>query len=248
MYKKFIIIIVSILLILNNININETFTNKCKDLNIIHFNMTNTPKIVIIGGVHGNEYGPVYGIEKFIENNFIKNKNIKEGNIIFIPKVNDEGFEKSRYYTCLDNKYDINRHFNKENKNKNIQKILETIQNSDFVIDFHEGFDFHKINNTSIGSTIKYLNTPKSEKICNHLINNINKTIIEINKKFTPIKEKDRYIKNSLSDYCNLNNIDYNLIEITGQNNKQHLDIRIKQTIIILNSLFKYFKLSYKYN
>ena len=40
--------------------------------------------------------------------------------------------------------------------------------------------------------------------------------------------------------------INYNLIEITGQNNKQHLDIRIKQTIIILNSLFKYFKLSDK--
>ena len=44
----------------------------------------------------------------------------------------------------------------------------------------------------------------------------------------------------TLRDYCNKNNINYSLIEITGQN-KQELEIRIQQTYLILKYLFKYF-------
>ena len=245
---KIILIILLFLIFLFNYNIynKNNFSNKCKQLNIIKFKFSNSPKIVVISGVHGNEPGPILGIEKFINDNFINQKKVKRGNIIFIPRVNFEGIEKNtRNYPCVNNNYDINRHFYDTIQNQPNKKILEIIKNSDFVLDLHEGYDFHLKNKKSVGSTIIYVDFPNnySKNIAKFIIIDLNNTIKTDFKKFVIMPEKERSVKNTLSYYCNIKNINYNLVEITGQNNKQPIELRNKQAYIIVNSLFKYFKL-----
>jgi hypothetical protein len=50
-------------------------------------------------------------------------------------------------------------------------------------------------------------------------------------------------IKNTLRDYCENKNINYNLIEITGQNNKQTLELRVNQTKSILYYFFDFYNI-----
>ena len=245
MYKIiFIILFIFIFIIFNFYNKKyEQFDNKCKKLNIINYKYTNYPKIVIIGGVHGNEPGPVYGIETFINKDIKKNK-INKGNLYFIPRVNVDGINNNtRFYKCISEKCDLNRNFKEQPIIKVNKDIINIIQNADFVIDFHEGYDFYLKNKFSVGSTIKHIHNDISKNIGNYLVNNINKTININYKKFILLKESDRHIKNTLSDYCNKNNINYNLVEITGIKNKQPLYIRRKQTYNILSNLFIYFNL-----
>jgi len=241
-HNLLLMIIIIILFLVLFMNKEECFINKeeCDRLNIIHFNYSKKPKLVIIGGVHGNEYGPVYGIEKFINNNI---KRFNKGNVIFIPRVNNIGvLRNTRYYDCVNTEYDINRHFDSDIKVNSIEdKIINIIKDADYVIDFHEGYDFHKLYNTSIGSTISDTSSILSKKVSKYLVLNINKYIKEDYKKFTLIQNKEE-IKNSLRYYCDKNNINYSLVEITGQLNKQPLETRILQTNIILNYFFKYFK------
>ena len=241
MYNILLLIIILLVLYFFIIK-KDNFINKenCNKLNIIKFNKSKTPKLVVIGGVHGNEYGPVYGIEKFIKNN----SNIfNKGNVKFIPRVNNIGIlRNTRHYDCIDDDYNINRNFDSDIQIHSLEdKIINIIKDADYVIDFHEGYDFHKLNNSSIGSTISSTSSLLSKKVSKYIVQNINKYIKEDFKKFTLIKKKEA-IKNSLRYYCDKNNINYSLIEITGQNNKQPLEIRIKQTNIILNSFFKYFR------
>lgn len=242
---KIYLIIFIFLYLLTNIyyfNIENFKINRnCKKLKIIKYNFSDYPKIVIIGGVHGNEPGPVYGIENFIKKDI---KKINKGNLVFIPRVNSDGIKNNtRFYKCISENCDLNRNFKQQPSIKVNKEIINNIKNVDFVIDFHEGYDFHRINKYSVGSTIKHIHNDKSKEIGRYLVDNINKSIHIKHKKFKLLKESDRHIKNTLSDYCNNNNINYNLIEITGIKNKQPLNIRIQQTYIILNNLFKYFNL-----
>jgi len=64
-----------------------------------------------------------------------------------------------------------------------------------------------------------------------------------INKKFIYLDDKKYNIPYSLRDYCNKKKINYNLVEITGINNAQPLELRVSQTKYLLNSLFIYFNL-----
>lgn len=222
----------------NNFSFFETFDN-CEKINIINIKKSLSPKIVIIGGVHGNEYGPTHGIEKFLKTN-----KFKSGNLYFIPRVNVSGLKKkSRYLVCKDKIYDINRNFYDENTNHIEKDIMNLIKDADFVLDFHEAYFFHQINKNSLGSTILPGKTKISNTISEFLVEKINNTITEEKKKFIVLIDSKFNIKKTLRDYCNNKKINYILVEITGQNNAQPLSLRIFQTINILTNFFEYFKI-----
>lgn len=244
------ILIFIIIHILNNTSNLSSFT-VCPSLNIYEVKSVNVStmvdKVLVIGGVHGNEPAPAFAIEDFYNsklNNLI-------GNITFIPKVNAEGIKQNtRYLPCHSNlfiSYDINRHF-KHNQQLNAfqSNLVKIIDKHDFILDFHEAYDFHKVNNKSVGSCIlpgiNYSDKtiyPKLLDICNYLKHKINFTITDKSKKFSVIKSDKYNIENTLRDYCEKANKPYILIEITGQNNKQHLKLRKKQTINILKHFFQ---------
>lgn len=197
----------------------------------------NGPTILIIGTTHGNEPAGYFIIKNLIDK--LNNKDIilKQGQLILIPLVNYCGYKLNMRNNFLYG--DINRQYNTSNK---INKfIIEQVINSDFIIDFHEGWGFHKINNNSIGSTITANNTYDSIQIANNMINDINYTIKDENYKFT--LHHNNIIDGTLQEYVKKINKNYILIEITGQNNIQPLNLRINQGLILLNNVFIYYDL-----
>jgi hypothetical protein len=154
--------------------------------------------------------------------------------------------------------FDMNRHFN-DNAFFNInKKIIKLMDQADFIIDFHEGYDYHRINKTSIGSTLSPGNTDESYDVAKKIVDKLNKSIdndkqfmILTNKKHLISAEPNIYsnesiVKNSLDYYVNNNkikNYNYILVETTGINNKQPLEIRTKQIKEIINTVIEYYSL-----
>ena len=132
----------------------------------------------------------------------------------------------------------------------------ELANSSDFILDFHEGWGWHRKNKTSMGSSITPSVTDKSKQIAEIFLDTINKNIKNDNEKFVILTNDidllnlDRYghsesteIPGSLRYYLNLINKDYILIETTGQDNIQPIDIRVKQNEIFINKLLNQYNI-----
>ena len=135
----------------------------------------------------------------------------------------------------------VNGGINRVNGETNrINKQIIDIINSnriDFVLDFHEGYDFHKINVKSFGSTISYTydKTGKAKKYGENIVEKINETIIDEKKKFTLLDPNYKPIKGTLLSLLSELKISGILIETSGQNNIQPLQKRLEQIELIFN-------------
>ena len=112
------------------------------------------PRILFIGGVHGNEPAGSYALNKIIEDYNNNKFKIKKGTLIILPNINKFGLLfNSRYNFSLKNR-DINRNFLKNPKGFHANFIRNYSKQADIVIDLHEGFSYNKIFPSSVGSTI----------------------------------------------------------------------------------------------
>jgi len=195
------------------------------------------PTLLLIGGTHGNEPAGSIALENFINNN----PSISKGKIIIIPRVNIIGLAMDvRWGFNGFLPIDYNRQYpltNSELAGDYINRqIIEYIKISDFVVDFHEGWGFNILVPESMGSGIYPSNTELAKKISNQILDNLNNTIIDENKKFT-INFTSPRIQNTLDYYCNEINKNYILIETSGQNDIQPLEIRTSQVLLVINTL-----------
>lgn len=199
------------------------------------------PTILILGATHGNEPVGYFAIKEYM--NMLNRQEIilKKGKIIFIPAVNYCGLKfNTRYNPILG---DINRSYGK-NINAVNSLIINFVKESDFIIDFHEAYDYNKLNNNSLGSTIMPTDTKISYEVSKYIIPNINSNISEDYKKFDIIQNDG--IDYTLRDYISKNlKKDYILVEITGQNDIQPLEVRKNQALTIISSVISYFKMDY---
>ena len=249
MYSKLIIFIL-ILILFTYIFI---VTKKCTSTEIYIYDSHNPgPTILVVAGTHGNEPAASIYFTDLIKNNKIK---IKSGKLIIIPRVNSCALKMNlrstpligdinRKYELVDGKINkVNGEINKVNGQTNgiNKQIIEIIKMNkiDFVLDFHEGYDFHKINESSLGTTITYTNdkTGKAEEIGEKIIDRLNETIIDKRKHFELLDFNYKPIDGTLLEYLSGLNISGILIETSGQNNIQPLNVRIKQIEFIFNSI-----------
>jgi hypothetical protein len=226
--------------------------NTCNNLEAFTFvGNKQGPKILIVGGTHGNEPSgseALHELKRNIENNSI---NIKKGTLIIIPDVNYCGLKCGIRWNPGNLLHpDINRSYpsgsssNEECKCHITQKIKELVDNSDFVLDLHEGYDFYHINPKSIGSTISPGPSGLSLQIAKDMKLSINKNIPEPKKKFHIIEyNKKDSIKGTLSEYCKSINKDYILIETSGQQDIQPLELRVDQMSTMINILLINFQM-----
>jgi len=227
--------------------------NFCINLDVFEYNNINyTKTLLLIGGVHGNEQsGTIFllGLKQQLDNNEI---NIPNTRVILLPYVNKCGFimnlRNLLFFT------DINRNFTDNTKssiNIKILKYVKMIKNSDLIIDIHEGYDFHRMNYNSIGSTL-YASTEYANNIINAVYDPLNETIDDPNKKFKLLtyepnlvnNNRDKYslmekINGTLDYYTYINKINYILIEITGQKNKQPIELRLSQLALIFTEIYR---------
>lgn len=222
----------------NNEN-NHMYQNGSTESNNVNIgkSINNGLTLLIISGVHGNERAGPFVFNKLVKSGYFKQNTLFK-KIYLIPIANEFGYKHNiRYQNDIFNP-DINRNFF-QNTNDTIAKFIDSyVQKSDIILDFHEGYDFHLINNTSVGSTIK---TNKQNIWVIKILNNLNKIINNPNKKFT-LSTSICSIKNTLGCYTHnfYNDKIYILIETTGQNEIQPMNIRERQIMTILSTILHY--------
>ena len=233
----FLIILILIIIVII-IYYNRTINNICykEPEYFVYTGKENGPTVLIIGATHGNEPAGYYGIKEYMNKLNKQEITLKKGKIIFVPVVNYCGLQLNR--RNHNTVGDINRLY-VESENNNIinNLIINFVNTSDFIIDFHEGYSYANKSDETLGSTITPSETVMSEEIANLVVNNLNKIINIEYKKFKINKNKK--IKNTLRDYAK--KLNYILVETTGQNNIQPLNIRVEQCINIINTVIEYF-------
>lgn len=201
------------------------------------------PTLLMIGGTHGNEPAGSIWIEYFMKNH----PPIKCGKIILVPRLNKIGLLLSRRHVFHNLIYrDLNRNYpikdGEEGKDLINKKIVKLIKHADFIIDFHEGWGFHLIDNESMGSGFYPSDTKLSIRITKELLKHMNKRIKDPKKHFTVeyIKNSDTKL-NTLRNHANYKKKNYLLVETTGQDDIQPIEVRVSQnqyiTMFVLNKL-----------
>jgi hypothetical protein len=201
------------------------------------------PTLLMISGTHGNEPAGSFGLEKFINSD----AKIKKGKLVIIPRVNKLGlFFNTRWGYNGVIPIDYNREYpNKSNELAGDyinRQIIEYIKKSDFIIDFHEGWGFNIIEPESMGSGIYPSDTEIAKSIGQNVLNKLNDTINDSKKKFTINFDSPR-ISNTLDSYCNIIGKNYILIETSGQNNIQPIDLRINQVLLTIDTILEELKM-----
>jgi hypothetical protein len=196
------------------------------------------PTICVIGGVHGNEPAGAAGLTDII-NSYNLLGMIKRGTLRIIPRANPWGLARNVRYQENPKWPDINRNFKGSyGLEPTSQEILRLFGDADLIVDFHEGWGYHRKNSDSVGSTISPTATPAAQQLAANMVNNINKTISdnEPEKKFMVLPKLSCDIPGALSCYMQLRNRNYVLIETTGQNDIQPLDLRTSQVKIAFDT------------
>jgi len=260
----FIILLVVALIIFILYSCYRSLVNICNGDESLEYLIYNNPDfkedtdktVMIIAGTHGNEPAGHYAINNLIQELNNGTKKIIKGRLILVPSVNYCALKVHlRFIPFIG---DINRKYPTkidQNISSKINKqIVKLLDKTDFILDFHEGWGFNRQNSDSIGSTFTPTNTDISHDLSTILFTDINLTVTDDYKRYRIITDNedlvksnpDMYLKNenikgSLRYYTNLLNKDYILVETTGQNDIQPLNVRIKQSTDIINTVLTHF-------
>jgi hypothetical protein len=232
--------------------VNEEATDNCEINDIRTFNGTKPGiKLLIVGSVHGNEPAGTVACYKLIEKLSNGSIKLKSGKVTIIPTVNPCGVLN---YTRTSNGIDLNRTY--ENGTIVPQQnriVMDYVKKNDVVIDCHEGHGYYLLNGTllqpnkSMGSTLTagkgVIDARVGTRICS--VNLAENSIAHINNvlnltghyRFSLYPDND--LKGTLRDYCNSINRPYVLIETTGQNEIQPINIRRDQQLLVFESIMR---------
>ena len=143
------------------------------------------PNVMIVGGVHGDETsGPLAADE-------IKNIRVKRGTLLVIPRANIAAVEKGTRTSSIG---DLNRDFPRTKTgtagSKTAQSIWDAIKKYEvnYLIDLHEGYNYHKIQPSSYGQTLIYYPISGARTVGQVIIDELNKGIGSPSKHFTLVK------------------------------------------------------------
>jgi hypothetical protein len=191
-------------------------------------------RICFIAGVHGNELAASLHLSSLLKTDYFDRMSRLGIFIRVIPCINEFGLDMGiRYQNSLFHP-DINRTFGEEGENDIISKdMIKLTKDMTLIVDFHEGWGFHLLDDKSLGSTLSVTNSVRylGEKI----VKRINETISEPFRKFV-LLDKMCKIKETFSCYNNKRGRDYILVETSGQNDIQDMDIRQYQIQIVIET------------
>ncbi|QEF98119.1 Succinylglutamate desuccinylase / Aspartoacylase family protein [Stieleria maiorica] len=116
------------------------------------------PTVLITGGIHGNEPAGARAAEQ------IRHWPIERGKLVVIPRVNRLGLAADIRWTPEHRndrrRRDLNRSFPTDERDEALTDQSAAIwdfvmqHQPEWVFDLHEGFDFHRINPKSVGSSV----------------------------------------------------------------------------------------------
>jgi predicted deacylase len=149
------------------------------------------PTVLVTAGIHGNERAPPHAARTIGTSKPIG------GRLIVFPEVNRPALAAGTRHTPRARFPDLNRTFPTAETPKARgelgralwQKVLEI--EPDWVLDLHEGYDFNRRTGKSMGSSIVYVDDPRTQAktlaMAERLRTAVNKTISDPTKAFTLI-------------------------------------------------------------
>ncbi len=149
------------------------------------------PSIVLTGGIHGNEPAGAGAAEQ------IRHWPIKRGRLIVVPRVNRPGLEKGTRYLPDEPpaRRDLNRNFSKTGSDEPTRGTLARAlwllvkkEKPTWLIDLHEGYDFHQLNSKSVGSSIIDTHDKAASKVVPMMLRVVNAGITEPKKKLVRLR------------------------------------------------------------
>lgn len=152
------------------------------------------PTVLITGGVHGNEPAGAMAAQQ------IRCWPLKRGRLIVVPQVNMPGLRASTRWFPPNRKdrmlRDLNRNFPDGPDNAPRGPLAVAVwdfvqaQKPDLVIDLHEGFDFHKSNPKSVGSSVICSPDGKATRLAKKMQQAVNATVTDKMRKFDLLNGK----------------------------------------------------------
>ena len=201
------------------------------------------PRVLVIGGTHGNE--PAGAVAAFQLHKVLLKRTLRRGRVIIIPDANKWGLRMNIRYLPAEllsfgllGKIDLNRsysHRGEESRTQISYQIEELVVESDWVIDLHEGYDFHQLNPQSMGSGIYPGKTMLSKQMTHPLVDAVNQIIQVPEYQFISKEWPDA--NGTLRMFCDEHDIHYTLVETSGQDNIQPIPVRVQQHLVILREL-----------
>ena len=201
------------------------------------------PSVLVIGGTHGNE--PAGAVAAFQLHKVLLQRSIQRGRVIIIPDANKWGLRMNIRYLPAEllsfgllGKIDLNRsysHRGEESRTRISYQVEELVLESDWVIDLHEGYDFHQLNPQSMGSGIYPGKTMLSKQMTHPLLDAVNQIIQVPEYQFISKEWPDE--NGTLRMFCDEQDIHYTLVETSGQDNIQPIPVRVQQHLVILREL-----------
>ena len=192
-------------------------------------------KICFIAGVHGNEPAASLLLYDLLKTDYFQRVSSEKRLFIrVLPGVNEFGLALRIRYQNSFLHPDINRTFVGDGLDHIAKEIIQLTKDMDLIIDFHEGWGFHLIQPKSLGSTLTL--TEGSRSLGELIITNLNKTISNEKHKFV-ILDRICEIEEALSCYSNRHGKQYILVETSGQNDIQSIEVRQKQIKTIIDTV-----------
>jgi len=138
------------------------------------------PTLLVTGGVHGDEPAGYRAADQ------IRHWPVARGRLIVVPRVNTPGIQANTRWLPGEPKEsnNANRNFPRtgapnETSSEVVRALWAFIQREkpDWVVDLHEGTDFHNVNPSSVGSSIVFFETPEMVALAQKMQGDVNATI-----------------------------------------------------------------------
>jgi succinylglutamate desuccinylase len=149
------------------------------------------PTVLVVGGVHGNEPAGASAAAQ------IQHWPVKRGRLIVVPRANGPGLKDGTRFlpgVALKTR-DLNRDFQKtDSKDGPIGEPAQALwkfvsgHKPDWLIDLHEGTDFHQINGKSVGSSIIDVHSKATDAAVPLMLKAVNAAVNEPKKKFVRLR------------------------------------------------------------
>jgi len=149
------------------------------------------PVVFVTGGIHGNEPAGARAAEQ------VRHWPLKKGRLIVVPRTNVPGLKAGTRYLPNEPRLlrDLNRNFPMTNEKRLAKGVLgealwEFVESSqpDWLVDLHEGIDFHQINSKSVGSSIIDVMGIAAESVVPRMLEVVNEEIFDPRKKLVRLR------------------------------------------------------------
>ena len=196
------------------------------------------PTVMIVGGVHGNEPAGALAAES------VRHWPITSGKLVVIPRANVPALEVGKRNTpgLTTNLSNLNRNYPRAGQDEpprgelaNAIWSLAREHRPDWLLDLHEGFDFNKINEKSVGSSVICFPNQKGTRAAKLMLDAVNATISEEKLKFV-LREMpiDGSLARAGGEHLKIPSM---TLETTS---KQPMAKRVRQHEVMVHALFRH--------